>query len=72
MTKKFIHNGKNYVLVTTKKDTGTNYNLFATIYEDKGKIPYIGTVYKQGTPTSVIMEQSIMTINSLKNQLVIL
>jgi uncharacterized protein (UPF0128 family) len=69
MTKKFTHNGKNYVLVTTKKDTGSNYNLFATIYEDKGKTPCTGTVYKQGTPTKVIMEQSIMTINSLRNQL---
>lgn len=72
MKKKFTHNGKNYVLVTTTQNTGSNYNLFATIYEDKGKIPFMGTVYKEGTPTKIIMEQSIMTLNSLKNQSVIL
>jgi len=69
-TKKMKIELKNGHLVKiTKKPTGDNYGLFASVYKTGDKTPLFGTVFKDGTDKKEIKSWAEKKINWQKDPL---
>lgn len=64
MNLKFKVKNKSYRIEIRKQETGSNYNVFATLFDSKGML--LGTSFKEGTSTIAIKEQFKANLNDIE------
>jgi hypothetical protein len=62
-----ISRGTTFKIKVTKKESNSNYNVWAHIFKPTDEMPIAGTSFKENTQASEIIEWAKNTLNNFDN-----